>query len=169
MHFGFLAPFPTFLPLQTRRQMHIIPDGRYLDINSIMPLLQTGFMKILPSTVEHNFGVMLESDMSMKQHVARTVGSCFRQLCLILPLPFEVAVAFLVTSQVDHCNSQLVGALGYLFDRLQSVLTATARLIWNWRRFDFITPLLCNVQHWLSVLRHVEFKLSKTHLQVTSW
>src|SRR6218665_1218075 len=61
---------------------------------------------------------MLQSDLSMKDHVARTVSRCFRlQLRLlkgcIKSLPFEaarVAIAAFVTSQVDRYNSLLVGA-----------------------------------------------------------
>src|SRR6218665_3617599 len=60
---------------------------------------------------------MLQSDLSMIDHVARTVNCCFRQLrhlkgCIKKSLPFEAAraaVAAFVTSQVDRWNSLLVG------------------------------------------------------------
>src|SRR6218665_81870 len=38
---------------------------------------------IRPSNSVRNFGVMVESDLSMRRHVAWTVGCCFRQLRLI--------------------------------------------------------------------------------------
>src|SRR6218665_1085559 len=64
---------------------------------------------IRPVAVARDLGVMLQSDLSMKDHVARTVSSCFRQLRLlkgcIKSLPFEAAraaVAAFVTSQVDR-------------------------------------------------------------------
>ena len=81
-----------------------------------------------PVTVVGDLGVMLQSNLSMKGHVARTVSRCFRQLRLlkgcIKSLPFEAAraaVAAFVTSQVDRCNSLLVGAPKRLLDCLQSV------------------------------------------------
>src|SRR6218665_1589019 len=91
---------------------------------------------------------------------------CFRQLRLlkgcIKSLPFEAAraaVAAFVTSQVDRCNSLLVGAPKRLLDCLQSVLNAAARLQCNRRKYDHITPLLRDVLHWLPVPLRVEFKI----------
>src|SRR6218665_2279646 len=83
---------------------------------------------IRPVTVARDLGVMLQSDLSMKVHVARTVSRCFRQLRLlkgcIKSLPFEAAraaVAASVTSQVDRNNSLLIGAPKYLLDCLSSM------------------------------------------------
>src|SRR6218665_2144564 len=121
---------------------------------------------IRPVTVARDLGVMLQSDLSMKDHVARTVSRCFRQLHLlkgcIKSLPFEAAraaVAAFVTSQVDRCNCLLVGAPKYLLDCLKSVLNAAARLLCNRRKYDHVTPLLCDVLHWLPVPLRVEFKI----------
>src|SRR6218665_299583 len=107
---------------------------------------------IRPVTVARDLGVMLQSDLSMTDHVARTVSRCFRQLRLlkgcIKSLPFEApraAVAAFVTSQVDRYNSLLVGAPKYLLDCLQSVLNAAARLLCNRRKYDHVTPLLRDV------------------------
>src|SRR6218665_1466806 len=104
---------------------------------------------IRPVTVARDLGVMLQSDLSMKDHVGRTVSRCFRQLRLlkgcIKSLPFEAAraaVAAFVTSQVDRYNSLLVGAPKYLLDCLQSVLNAAARLLCNRRKYDHVTPIL---------------------------
>src|SRR6218665_3911047 len=102
----------------------------------------------------------------MKDHVARTVSRCFRQLRLlkgcIKSLPSEAAraaVAAFVASQVDRCNSLLVGAPKRLLDCLQSVLIAAARLLCNRIKYDRITALLRDVLHWLPVPLHVEFKI----------
>src|SRR6218665_965067 len=102
----------------------------------------------------------------MRRHVAWTVGCCFRQLRLIrsciksLPLgAAKAAVAAFVTSRVDRYNSLLAGAPGCLLDGLQSVLNAAARLICNRRKYDHVTPLLCDVLHWLPVPFRIEYKL----------
>src|SRR6218665_3225823 len=72
---------------------------------------------IQPSTSVHDLGILLESDLSMRRHVAWTVGCCFCQLRLIRSciksLPLEAAkaaVAAFVTSRVDRYNSLLEGA-----------------------------------------------------------
>src|SRR6218665_622299 len=118
------------------------------------PHLDTGELSvcgswIIPVTVVRDLGVMLQSDLSMKDHVARTVSRCFCQLRLlkgcIKSLPFEAAraaVAAFITSQVDRNNSLLVGGPKYLLDCLQSVLNAAARLLCNRRKYDHITSLL---------------------------
>src|SRR6218665_1865829 len=135
------------------------------------PHLDTGELSVCGSwirlvTVVRDLGVMFQFDLSMKDHVARTVSGCFHQLCLlkgcIKSLPFEAAraaVAAFVTSQVDRYNSLLVGAPKYLLDCLQSVLTGAARLLCNRRKYDHVTPILHDVIHWLPVPLRVEFKI----------
>src|SRR6218665_1923971 len=78
---------------------------------------------IRPSTTVCDLGVLLESDLSMRRHVAWTVGCCFRQQRLIrsciksLPLgAAKAAVASFVTSRVDRYNSLLAGAPACLLD-----------------------------------------------------
>jgi Reverse transcriptase (RNA-dependent DNA polymerase) len=121
---------------------------------------------IAPSSFVRDLGVLLESDLSMRRHVAWTVGCCFRQLRLIRSciksLPFEAAksaVAAFVTCKVDGCNSLLAGAPQCLLDGLQSVLNAAARLLCNRRKYDHVTPLLRDVLHWLPVPQRIEYKL----------
>src|SRR6218665_286001 len=111
---------------------------------------------IRPSTNVRDLVVLL--DLSMRRHVAWTVGCCFRQLRLIrsciksLPLgAAKAAVAPFVTSRIDCYNSLLAGAPACLLDGLQSVLNAAARLICNRRKYDHVTPLLRDVLHWLPV------------------
>src|SRR6218665_3060484 len=56
-------------------------------------------------------------------------------------------------------HSLLVGAPKRLLDCLQSVLNAAARLLCNGRKYDHITPLLCDVLHWIPLPLRVEFKI----------
>src|SRR6218665_1198761 len=67
---------------------------------------------IRPSTTVRDLGVLLESDLSMRHHVAWTVGCCFHHLRLIwsciksLPLgAAKATVAAIVTSRADRYNS----------------------------------------------------------------
>lgn len=65
----------------------------------------------------------------------------------------------MVISRLDYCNSVLVGAPAYLVQRLQSVLNASARLIYELRRYDHVTDALASL-HWLRVPERVQFKLA---------
>ena len=53
-------------------------------------------------------------------------------------------VRALIVSKVDYCNSVLAGIPGQLQDRLQSVLNATARLVYSARRSERITHCFVN-------------------------
>ena len=52
----------------------------------------------------------------------------------------------------------LVGTFGHLLDRLQSVLNGAARLVFESRRSDHITPLLREL-HWLKIRERIQFRL----------
>ena len=47
--------------------------------------------------------------------------------------------------KLDYCNSVPTAISGHVIDRLQSVINATARLIFSARRSDHITPHHCSV------------------------
>jgi len=68
-------------------------------------------------------------------------------------------IVSLVLSRLDYGNATLAGSPSYMFDKLQSVMNAAARLIFSKRRFESVTPLLCDL-HWLRVQQRVEYKLS---------
>ena len=68
-------------------------------------------------------------------------------------------VQSLVLTRLDYGNATLAGLSGRLTARLQSVLHATARLIYSKRKYEHITPLLKEL-HWLSVPERMQFKLA---------
>ena len=117
-------------------------------------------MRVAPTGTVRDLGIglLLEPDMQMTGHVRQLVSRCFRQLWLlkscIRSLPFEAvktAVDCFVITQVDRYNSLLAGAPKCLLDRLQSVLNSAARLVYNRRKYDHVTPLLHDRLHWLPV------------------
>jgi len=55
-----------------------------------------------------------------------------------------------VVTKVDYCSSVLSGISGQLLQRLQSVFSAAARLVFSARKSEHITPLLREL-HWLKV------------------
>jgi len=69
-----------------------------------------------------------------------------------------LASAF-ISSRLDYCNSLLAGATSGLLTKLQSVQNAAARFATMSRKFDHITPILCD-QHWLPVRQRITFKVA---------
>ena len=109
--------------------------------------------RIAPVHTVRDLGVMLDSNMTMSQHVLRVCQNCYFQIRLIRRLGKALSVESklllvhaLVHSQLDYCNSVLARLPWSL---VQSVLNSAARLIFGLKRFDHITPALMDL-HWLS-------------------
>ena len=103
-----------------------------------------------------DLGIYIDSDMSMRTHISRTVSSCFatlRQLRSIrrsVTKPVLVSlIASLVLTRMDYGNATLAGVQSNQLVRLQSVLHAAARLVYSAR---------CDVM-WVSVCR---FRLNRS-------
>jgi len=101
--------------------------------------------------------------MSMRTHVLRTVSRCFgalRQIRRSVPTAtLQMLVVRLVLSRLDFGNSVLVGIPACLLRRLQSVLNAGARLIFQLRRSDNITDALVSL-HWLRIPECIKYKIA---------
>jgi len=75
---------------------------------------------------------------------------------LLSPTTLKLVVVALVLSRLDYANSVLTSLPAYLVKRLQSMLNASARLIYGLRRFDHVSEAL----HWLHIPERVQFKLA---------
>jgi len=102
-----------------------------------------------PADSVRNLRIYLDCDASMRVHVSKTVSNCFAALRQIWSIrrcvPRQVLVSLvvsLVLSRLDYGNATLAGLPGYLSDRLQSVLTAAARVVNPVGKFEHATPLL---------------------------
>ena len=84
---------------------------------------------------------------------------------LLLPTDARrtVAVAF-IASRVDYCNGLLYGVSAAVIRRLglQMVINAAARLVVGAGKFDYITPTLRDVLHWLPVRQRILYKVAAT-------
>ena len=110
---------------------------------------------VLPVSFVRDLGIFLDSDVSMKTHVAKLVSSCFAALRQIRSIRHSVSspvhqslVSALVLSRLDYGNETLYGLPECLISRLQSAQNAAARLIY--RSLSHVTPLLRDL-HWLRV------------------
>jgi len=88
--------------------------------------------------------IYLDADASMTTHDTKSASSCFAALLQIRAIRRSLAkrpvllslIVSLVVSRLDYGNATLAGSPSYMFDKLQSVLNAAARLIFSKRRFD---------------------------------
>jgi hypothetical protein len=68
-------------------------------------------------------------------------------------------VVALVLTRWDYGNATLAGLANQSLVKLQSVLNAAARLIFSWRKFEHVTPLLREL-HWLRFPERINYKLA---------
>ena len=118
------------------------------------------------STVVNDLGVLLDSQLSMSNHVAALSRSSFfhlRQLRLIrkslTPEAMNTLVQSFVINRLDSCNSVLVGVSNQLLQRMQVIQNAAARFVTGVRRFEHMTPVL-RCLHWLPVRHRIKFKIA---------
>jgi len=142
----------------TSRRQHQIPTTA----------VRVGADTVTPTTSVRDLGIFIDSDLSMRTQVTRTVAGCFavlRQLRSIrrsvLDPVFQSLVVSLVLTKLDYGNATLTGLPAYQYRRLQSVLNAAARQIYRRRRFDHVTSLLREL-HWLKSSERVAYKLALT-------
>src|SRR5678816_1964647 len=106
-------------------------------------------------------------DRTMTAHVSQLVRGCFYQLRRIKTIrrfiPTSTAVifvnSFIVSSQLDYCNSILAGLPTCQLERIQSVLNSAARLIYRRTPSDHVTDLLRDNLHWLRVPQRITYTL----------
>jgi hypothetical protein len=111
-----------------------------------------GSVSILPSTAVRDLGIFVDSDLSVRTQVQRTVSRCFavirrlRSIRRYVPVSvFQSLVVSLVPSRLDNGSSVPLGLPACLLRRLQSVQNAAARLIFRLYRSDHITDALLSL------------------------
>ena len=94
--------------------------------------------RITPVHTARDLGVMLDSNITMSQHVLPVCQNCYSQLRLIRRLGKALSVETklrlvhaLVHSRLDYCNHVLTRLPRSLVQQLQSVLNSAACLIFG--------------------------------------
>jgi len=139
----------------TRRQ-HQIPQS---------PLV-VGSDAVVPVRAVRDLGIYLDSNLTMRTHIAQTVSGCFAMLRQLRSIPRSVSVpalqslvVALVLTKLDYGSATLAGLPAVQLDRLQTVLNAAARLIYRHQQFDHVSPLLEEL-HWLRVPERITIRLA---------
>jgi len=113
-----------------------------------------------------DLGVVIDSQLTMSAHVSALCRSCYFQLRQLRPIARTLTtnttrtlVQAFISCRLDYCNSLFYGMTDTLFQRLQSIQNAAARLATGTRRSEHIQPALRRL-HWLPVRKRVDFKLA---------
>ena len=79
-------------------------------------LLSVGRETVQPVSVVRDLGVLLDAELSMRQHVNKVAATCFYQLRRLRQVRRRTGqevttqlILALVTSRLDYCNSVLAG------------------------------------------------------------
>ena len=129
---------------------------------------------ILPEKQVRYLGVILDSNLLLVANVSRTCSTCFAMLRRIrylrrsLTRPLLVnTVTALVLSRLDYCLSAHAGLPASTLWRLQRVVHASARLVYQAERNEHISPFLQELK-WLSVTERIEMRLGTLAFQCKS-
>ncbi len=117
------------------------------------------------SATSGNLGVTFDENMNMKSHINNVCKSGYYHLrnisrirkCITNESCVTLVHAF-ITSRLDYCNTLFAGLPDCDIDKLQLVQNSAARVVTLTRKFDHITPVLCNL-HWLPVKERISFKI----------
>jgi hypothetical protein len=134
-------------------------------ISGIDSSLRVGDAVINSVNVVRDLGVLLDSELSMKQHISKVTSTCFfllrrlKQVRRVLgPDITANLVSAFVLSRLDYCNALFAGLPKSTILPLQRVQNAAARLITGLRSRDHVTPALLQL-HWLPVQYRIIYKL----------
>ena len=111
-------------------------------------------------------GVTLDTELSMSEHVKKTVRGCYHHLralrhlrpCLTQPVAASLACS-LDQTRLDYCNSMLYATSDSNIAQLQRVQNSVARMVFRTKARASAGPLLRRL-HWLPIIDRIRFKVA---------
>jgi len=111
--------------------------------------IQASVDTVHPATSVRDLGALLDSELTISEHVSKVASICFFQLLRLRQIRHligrqvtaQLVSAFLL-SRLDYCNSVLAGLPRSTNEPLQRVLNAVTRLVVGLKTFDSVTPVL---------------------------
>ncbi|KAK2915631.1 hypothetical protein Q8A73_006225 [Channa argus] len=126
--------------------------------------INIGSTVIVPTNSAKNLGVIIDDQLSFKDHISSVSRACRFALYNIRKIrphiteyTTQLIVQALVTSRLDYCNALLMGLPISTIKPLQMIQNAAARLIFNPPKKTHVTPLFRSL-HWLPVAARIRFK-----------
>ena len=147
----------------SKTEFFIVGSKQQLERVNI-PFIHVGEDQITPVTSVRNLGVIFYSNLKVDMQITKACQIAYYHLHNIRRIrkflsqdaTCTIIHAF-ITSQIDYCNSLMNGLPENLIKKLQRVQNTAARLVFNLRKYDRITPALVTL-HWLPVKYRIEFK-----------
>ena len=135
--------------------------SKLADLKQLETNLNICSVVVQPTDSVHVLGFILDSKLSMRQHVGKLSSICFFHLrrlrefrYMLDPLSRQRLVSAFILSRIDFCNTVLVGLLA----PLQCVLNAAAWFVAGLPAHAHITDNIWSL-HWLPVAYQIRYKL----------
>jgi len=128
-------------------------------ISSDVSSIRVGSTVVKRKTDIHDLGVMLDAELSMREHVSQTGQSCFHHLCRLRSVhhcPTSVCIIAFVLLRLDYCNIVLAGLPASTLAPLQWVLHAASLLVLDLQPHDHISQALREL-HWLLMDKRIKY------------
>jgi hypothetical protein len=126
--------------------------------------IKIGSSDISFSDSARNLGFVMDSNLSMKKHIAKVCQTCYFEIRRISSIrrfltvdATKTLVTSCILSRLDYCNSLLIGCPDSTLQPLQKVQHSAARLIFRARHRQPCTPLMKDL-HWLPVSERIKYK-----------
>ena len=112
-----------------------------------------------------NIGAVIDGRLTMIPHLNNIIKTCYQHLrsigqirkYLTTAATISLIHAF-ITSKLDNLNSLLYGLLDVQIEKLQLIQNQAARLIFQKKKYDSVSPLLLQL-HWLPVKFRLDYKI----------
>jgi hypothetical protein len=144
--------------------MLVGPERARKRLAAELGMINLGTASLALSDKVKNLGVTFDGDLSFGQHISNLAKSSMISLRNMAKIrkhfsykSFETLIHAFVTSRLDYCNSLLTGASQKDIKKLQLLQNYSARMLFNKRKHDHVTPLLKRL-HWLPIQERIVFK-----------
>jgi len=134
------------------------------DVQSIV----IGDQSVEVTSSARNIGVIMDSNLTMADHVSNICKSSYSHLRNISQIrkyltqdATKTLIHSLVTSRLDNMNSLLFGLPDNIISRLQKIQNHAAKLVMKKKKYDHVTPILQSL-HWLPIHYRIHYKLLLT-------
>ncbi|XP_071795570.1 uncharacterized protein [Asterias amurensis] len=141
----------------SKTDFFVCANSRCLSLLSDVSL-QVDSEIIQPSTNIRYLGVEFDQVTSICRSVNFSLRNLSRIRMYIDKPTCHAAVRALVTSHLDNANSLLYGISSVDCQRLQRLQNRAAKLIYQAKKYDRVTPILHDL-HWLTVSNRINFKI----------
>jgi len=128
--------------------------------------LSNGSLVVKSVETVRDFGVLLDSELTMKQHISHVVSIGYYHLRRLRQLRRHITqdamkqlVCSLILSRIDYCNSVLIGLPVSSIVPLQRLQNAAARLAMGLRAHHHVSYALASL-HWLLIRYRIQYKVA---------